>query len=83
MPDRETRRNPGLRQRRLTRTIVLGTVAAAGGIAWLADTLGMDTRELLDFAVTSLALVAGLVLLAVLGAAALRGLKWLLRRGSR
>ncbi len=83
MPDRDPRVIPGLRQRRLTRTILLGAVAVAGGIAWLADTLGMDSRELVDFAITSALLVGALVLLAVLGAAALRGVKWLLRRGSR
>lgn len=82
MPDSERQRSPAARQRRLTRTIVLGSVAVAAGIAWLADSLGMDAGELMDFAVTSALLVLGVVLLALLGAATLRGLKWLLRRGS-
>ncbi len=69
-----------LRQRRLTRTIVLGTVAVVASLAWLATELGMDRRELLDFALTSLLMVLALVVLAIFGAALLRVLKHLLRR---
>lgn len=75
------RRAPGsLRQRRLVRTIVLGSVAVVASIAWLAGQLGMDREELLDFALTSVLLVGGLVVLAVFGAVLLRGVKRLLRR---
>lgn len=66
--------------RRLVRTIVLGTVAVVAGIAWLAGELGMNKEELLDFAGTSALLVGAMVLLALLGAAVLRGLKKLFRR---
>lgn len=67
-------------QRRLVRTVVLGTVAVVAGIAWLASELGMDTDELIDFALTGLWLVLGMVVLALLGAALVRGVKWLLRQ---
>lgn len=67
--------------RRLVRTIVLGTVAVAFGIYWLAGELGMDRQELLDFARTSAFMVGGLVVLALLGAGVLRGLKKLFGRG--
>jgi biotin transporter BioY len=67
------------RQRRLTRAIVLGALAVLAGIAWLARELGMDSAELRGFAVTSLWLVFGMMVLAVAGALVLR----LLRRHSR
>jgi high-affinity Fe2+/Pb2+ permease len=72
-------------QRRLTRTIVLGTLVVAAALAWLAREFGMDTGELVDYAVASVILVLVLVGLAVLGAAALWGVKRLLqrRRGRR
>ncbi|MEQ8859376.1 MAG: hypothetical protein RIC56_12080 [Pseudomonadales bacterium] len=74
-------RAPGSsRQRRLVRTIVLGSLAVVASIAWLSGQLGMDRAELLDFALTSVLLVAGLVVLAVFGAVALRLLKRLLGR---
>lgn len=66
--------------RRLVRTIVLGTVAVVAGIAWLAGELGMNKEELLEFAGTSALLVGAMVLLALLGAVVLRGLKKLFRR---
>ncbi|MDZ7670646.1 MAG: hypothetical protein U5Q16_14940 [Gammaproteobacteria bacterium] len=69
-----------LQQRRLVRTIVLGTVAVVAGIAWLAGELGMDKEELLDFAGTSVLLVGAMVVLALLGAAVLRVLKKLFGR---
>ena len=59
-------------QRRLVRTIVLGTLAVFAAIAWLASELGMDTGELLGYALTSLMMVAGVVVLALAGAALLR-----------
>lgn len=69
------------RQRRLIRTVVLGCIGVVAAIAWLARELGMDTRLLTDFAITSALLVFGAVLAALLGAALLRGLRWLRRRG--
>ncbi len=68
-------------QRRLVRSIVLGTIAVAAAIWWLSDELGMDQGELLEFAVTGLWLVLGTVILALAGAAVVQGLKWLFRRG--
>lgn len=67
-------------QRRLARTIVLGTVAVFAGIAWLATELGMDAGELTGYAVTSALLILVMVLLALAGAALLRLLKKLLGR---
>jgi|TARA_Y100001933_G_scaffold8761_2_gene7840 hypothetical protein len=70
-----------VQQRRLIRTIVLGSVAVFAAIAWLSSELGMDRDELIEYALTGLWLVLGMVVLALAGAALLRGLKWLLRRG--
>lgn len=70
-----------VQQRRLIRTIVLGSVAVFAAIAWLSSELGMDRGELIEYALTGLWLVLGMVVLALAGAALLRGLKWLLRRG--
>ena len=76
--DRVARAAPD-RQRRLTRTIVLGAVAVAAGIAWLARDLGMNPAELKAFALTSLWLVLGIMVLAVAGAVVLRLLRRLWR----
>lgn len=59
---------------------MLGTLAVAAGIYWLAGELGMDKQELLDFARTSALLVGGAVVLALLGAGLLRGFKKLFGR---
>lgn len=72
--DRVARAAPD-RQRRLTRTIVLGALAVAAGIAWLARDLGMNPAELKTFALTSLGLVLGIMALAVVGAVLLRLLR--------
>jgi hypothetical protein len=66
----------GNRSQRLTRTILLGAVAVFLAIAWLARELNLDTDELRDYLLTSLLLVAGVVLLAVVMA----GLVALIRR---
>jgi high-affinity Fe2+/Pb2+ permease len=68
-------------QRRLVRTVVLGTLAVAAAIAWLASEFGMDTGELIDYAVTSVMLVLAVVVLALVGAAVLWVIKRLLRHG--
>jgi len=66
----------GNRSRRLTRTILLGSAAVFLAIAWLARELELDTAELRGYLITSLLLVAAVVLLAVLMA----GLIGLVRR---
>ncbi len=66
----------GNRSRRLTRTVLLGSAVVFLAIAWLARELELDTAELRGYLITSLLLVAAVVLLAVLMA----GLIGLVRR---
>jgi hypothetical protein len=66
--------------RRLMRTIVLGTVAVAFAIYWLADAYEVDTEELLSYLRTSLAFVLLFVVAGVLGGLLLRGLRRLRNR---
>ena len=82
MNPRETSRPAARRnsQRRLVRTIVLGSLAVAVAIAWLAVEFGMDTGELVGYALTSLLLVALVVVLALAGAVLLRVVKRLIGR---
>lgn len=61
---------------RLTRTILLGTVAVAFALYWLADSYGVDTTELLSNLKTSLIFVVVFVGAGILGGVLL----WLLRR---
>ena len=79
-PSRSVRKSKlasaGNRSRRLTRTILLGSVVVFLAIAWLAEELDLDTAELRGYLVTSVLLVLGVVLLAVLAA----GLISLIRR---
>ena len=42
---------------RVTRTVLLGSVAVAFALYYLADSYGVDTAELLDYLKTSLAFV--------------------------
>ena len=72
-------RSDGLRLRRLTRTIVLGSLAVAAAIAWLAIEWEADLRELIDYALVSVLLVVTAVALASAGGA----LIWALRRRRR
>lgn len=74
-PSRIVRSNTGWR---LTRTIVLGAIVVFLAILWLADQFGLDRQELLGYALTSLMLVGGLVILGLAGAALMRLLKRLL-----
>lgn len=67
-------------QRRLVRTIVLGTVAVVAAIAWMASEFGMDARELGGYALTSVAMVAAAVVLGLAGAGLLRLIRKLTRR---
>lgn len=64
------------RTRRLTRTILLGTVVVFLAVVWLARELDLDTDELLGHLATSLMLVGGIMALAVVAG----GLLWLIRR---
>lgn len=61
---------------RLARTIVLGTVAVAFAIYWLARSYGVDTAELLTYVRASVVFVA---VFAAAGCAA-GVLLWLIRR---
>lgn len=64
------------RGRRLVRTVLLGTLAVAVGVYWLADSFGVDRSELIDYLRTSALFVA---VFTIAGVAA-GGLLWLLKR---
>ena len=64
------------RGRRLTRTILLGTLAVVVGVYWLAESFGVDRSELLGYLRVSLLFVG---MFTVAGIAA-GGLLWLVRR---
>ena len=53
----------------LTRGVLLASIAAFLGIAWLAREFEIDTGDLVDFFITSVGFVAGIALLAALAAA--------------
>ena len=83
------RRAPARRRARshaqLARTILLGTVAVAFAIAWLADAYGVQTQDLLNALMASLAFVGAFAALALTGGLLLGAVRWLLgrRRGNR
>ncbi len=52
-----------------TRTIVLAAITAVLAIVWLARSFEIETSELTGFFLMSLALVAGMAILAVLAVA--------------
>ncbi|HEX7034538.1 MAG TPA: hypothetical protein VF210_02110 [Pseudomonadales bacterium] len=79
IPRSDSARSDGQRQRRLTRTIVLGSLAVAAAIAWLAIEWEADLEELLGYALVSLLLVLFSVALASAGGV----LIWALRRRRR
>lgn len=79
IPRSDGLRGDGQRQRRLTRTIVLGSLAVAAAIAWLAVEWEADLGELIDYALVSMLLVLCAVALASAGGA----LIWALRRRRR
>ena len=60
---------------RIGRTIVLGAVAAALGIWWLARAYEVESSRLIAFLAASLVFVAVLIALGLGGAALLRMLK--------
>ena len=64
---------------RLTRTVVLGSIAVAFGVYWLAQSYGVDTAELLDYLKTSLAFVLFFALFGMLAGM----LIWLIRASRR
>ena len=70
----------GIDHRRLTRTLSLGTLAAAAAIYWLAVEYGVDMRELLGFLRASAVFVAVLAVASVAGVLVFRGAKRLLAR---
>lgn len=82
-PRREAPARGSAQQRRLVRTIVLGALAVAAGIWWLAAEIGLDTGELLDYALTSVLMIGGAVGLALAGAGLLYGVRRLRRRQKR
>ena len=68
---------------RLTRTILLGTVAVALAIAWLADAYDVETKDLLQALTASLSFVGVFAALAVLGGLLLGLARRLWRRSRR
>ena len=70
---------------RLTRTILLGTVAVALAIAWLGDAYDVETEDMLRALRASLGFVGVFAALALIGGLLVGGARWLLgrRRGSR
>lgn len=65
---------------RLTRTILLGTVAVALAIAWLADAYGVETKVLLQALTASLGFVGVFAALALIGGLLLGGTRRFLGR---
>ena len=77
-------RRQGRSHSRLTRTILLGTVAVALAILWLADAYDVETTDLLSALKASLGFVGVFAALALLGGLLLGLVRWLLtRRRSR
>jgi len=72
------KRKPG-NAARLTRSIVLGAIAVAFAIYWLARSYGVDTDELLGYLKTSILFVGFFVGAGILGGMLL----WVLRRFRR
>ena len=68
---------------RLVRTILLGTVAVALAIAWLADAYGVETKDLLQALMASLSFVGIFAALALIGGLLLGLARWLWRRRGR
>lgn len=60
---------------RLSRTVLLGTVAAVVAMVWLGEQYGIERRVMLEFVGTSVLFVALLALAGVGGAIILRALR--------
>lgn len=73
----------GVNHRRLTRTLLLGTLAVAAAIYWLAVEYAVDMRELAGFLGTSVLFVILFTALAIFGALVLRALRRLQNRSRR
>lgn len=69
------RRLESRRRGHLARTILLGTVAVAFALFWLARELELDRQELMGFLGTSVLFVGLMVVLGLVGAAAVLILK--------
>ena len=65
---------------RLTRTIVLGTVATILAIIWLGEQYGIDREVILKFLLTSAAFVGLLIVAGLSGAVLLWGVRKFWRR---
>lgn len=65
----------------MARTIVLGTLAAAAGIWWLARAYDVETSQMLGYLGGSAAFVVGAIAAAVGGAVGVRLLRRRRRRG--
>lgn len=77
---RTARRRQGLqRSKRHTRTVLLGTLAVAGSIVWMAREWELDTETLLDYLLTGFLFVAAPIGIALVGG----GLLWLVLRWLR
>lgn len=70
-------------QRRLVRTVLLGSLAVGLAIHWLADAYGVDGRMLLSALWMSIGFVVLLAGLAVVGGLLLGLAKRLLRKGRK
>lgn len=75
-------RNTARRQSwlRLTRTLVLGTVATVLAIVWLGEQYGIERDVIFEFLGTSVLFVLALAALGLVGTALLMLLKKILRR---
>ena len=60
---------------RLTRTVLLGAVAAVAGIWWLGRAYDVEDSRLLGYLLASLLFVAAAIVLAVVGAVVVRVLR--------
>jgi hypothetical protein len=65
---------------RLTRTILLGSIAVAVGLYYLAQSYGVDTAELLEYLKTSLAFVLFFAVFGMLAGLLIRLIKASRRR---
>ena len=73
----------GFDHRRLTRTLLLGALAVAAAIYWLAVEYDVEMRELVGFLGASTLFVVTLLAVSVVGAVVVWGAKRLLTRSSR
>ncbi|XOV82311.1 MAG: hypothetical protein ACFHXK_15785 [bacterium] len=65
---------------RLTRTIVLGTIAVVFAIIWIGDQYGIERDVMYEFLATSALFVGLLVVAGLLGAGLLLSIRWIVRR---